>query len=329
MRGVRRRSGVDRRAAGHGPWGGGGALRRRAAPRYLGLDAISIDHEHRSATVGAGCLWGAVDAQAAAVGLLGRAGSSPTVAVAGFTFGAGAGWLSRPGGLASGALTAVEYVGGSGALRRASDAADDPLDRDVIWACRGGGGVGIAVTLQFDLVPFDELWAGYLLWPVDALDDVVSAWTRSLPETGPGLATSLAILRAPPSPLVPEQLHGSQVVHLSMASTTGEADARALRDALGAAPVPAPVTDTWGPADVDTLGQIHLDPPEAVPALGVARWLNSRLPVCAADVLRAAVDGPLALVELRHVANDAPVRPGALDRAPGDFMRGTGRRRAP
>lgn len=229
-----------------------------------GLDTVAIDAEHRSARVGAGCRWGAVNAEAFRHGLLGRSGSSPTVGVAGFTFGAGAGWLTRPWGLASGALTAVDYVDGAGAIRRAEDGAADQLDRDVIWACRGGGGVGIAVALEFDLVPVSDLWAGYLLWPLDALEAVVAAWSDALPRIGPGLDTSLAILQAPPSPLIPEPLHGTKVVHLALASTTGAADAEALFAALTAAPRPA--IDTWAPADVERLGQVHLDPPDAVPA---------------------------------------------------------------
>lgn len=283
-----------------------------------GLDTVTIDAEHRSARVGAGCRWGAVNAEAFRHGLLGRSGSSPTVGVAGFTFGAGAGWLTRPWGLASGALTAVDYVDGAGAIRRAEDGAADQLDRDVIWACRGGGGVGIAVALEFDLVPVSDLWAGYLLWPLDALEAVVAAWSDALPRIGPGLDTSLAILQAPPSPLIPGPLHGTKVVHLALASTTGAADAEALFAALTAAPRPA--IDTWAPADVERLGQVHLDPPDAVPAVGVARWLDGAFPTIARDVFRAAADGPLQMVEVRNVANAAPVRPGALDHPPGDFM---------
>ena len=282
------------------------------------LDAITVDAQHRSARVGAGCRWGAVNAAAIESGLLGRAGSSPTVGVTGFTFGAGAGWLTRPWGLASGALTAVDYVDGTGAVRRASDDAADQLDREVIWACRGGGGVGIAATLEFDLVPVTELWAGYLLWPLDALDAVVGAWAGSIRAFGPALATSLAVLQAPPSPLVPEHLWGTKVMHLSLASTTGAGDAAALFDALHRAPEPE--TNTWAPTDLDTLGEIHLDPPGAAPGIGAARWLDDSFPAIALDVFHAAADAPLVEVEVRNVANDAPVRPGAMDRPPGTFM---------
>lgn len=303
-------------ATGHGATGelGGDVLLVSTSA----LDSVRIDAGARSATVGVGSRWGDVDAAAARHGLLGRAGSSPTVAVTGFTFGAGAGWLTRPWGLASGALTAVDYVDGRGNVRRATDDAADPLDREVLWACRGGGGVGVAASLEFGLVPVDDLWAGYLLWPLDALEPVVAAWAGSIDRVGAGLATSLAILRAAPSPLIPEHLHGAKVVHLSMASSVGAAEAEALLDALTGAP--APDLDTWGPADVERLGQIHLDPPTAAPALGVARWLDGSLPAIAPDLFRTAAEQPVQMIEVRNVANAAPALPGALDRAPGDFM---------
>jgi len=286
-----------------------------------GLDSIDIDPEQGRARAGAGCTWGAVDAAAMEHGLLGRAGSAPDVGITGFTFGAGAGWLTRPWGLASSALVAVECVDGTGTVRRAADDAPEERDRDAIWACRGGGGVGIAVTLEFDLVRVrvDDLWAGFRLWPIDALADVVSAWGQSLPRFGPALCTSLAVLQAPPMPLIPTQLHGQRVVHLALASSAGAGHAQPLLDALAAAPAPA--VDTWGRSDVDRLGQIHLDPPNPVPSVGRARWLTDTTPAIALDALQvAARSDEIMMAEIRNIANDAPTRPGALDRAPGTFM---------
>jgi FAD binding domain len=283
-----------------------------------GLSSIEIDAPHRTARAGAGCQWGDVDAAAFRHGLLGRAGSAPDVGITGFTFGAGAGWLTRPWGLASGALSAVGYVNGNGELRRAADDASEQIDRDVIWACRGGGGVGIATSLEFDLVPVDDLWAGLRLWPAEHLPAVTAAWAASLPRFGPAMCTSISLLTAPPVPLIPADLHGQRVVHLAMASSTGQADARALLEALD--DVPAPAVDTWGRTDVAGLGQIHLDPPSPVPAAGRGRWLDGTAAGHALEILQAALDSRILMIEIRNVANDAPVRPGALDRAPGDFM---------
>ncbi|MEU7856922.1 FAD-binding protein [Nonomuraea sp. NPDC049141] len=71
------------------------------------LTDVSIDPESRVAMVGAGATWSAVNAAAEQHGLLGLAGSAPSVSVSGYTFGGGIGWLVRRDGLASGALRAV------------------------------------------------------------------------------------------------------------------------------------------------------------------------------------------------------------------------------
>jgi len=282
------------------------------------LDAIQIDAERRIARVGAGATWGAVDRAAEKVGLLGRAGSAPDVGVAGFTFGGGAGWLTRPYGLAAGALIAVDFVDGTGHIRRAADDAPDAVDRAALWAYRGGGGIGIAARLEFELVPVDDLWAGFLLWPIEALDAVVAAWARCVPRFGAALATSIAVLRAPSGPPIPRTLQGQQVVHLAMASSRGEGDAAALRQALAAGP--APLLDTWGPADAAKLGAIHLDPPVAAPTLGMAHWLDDATPSLAVDTLSSAVGSPILMIELRHVSNTAPARAGAASTVAGGFM---------
>jgi FAD/FMN-containing dehydrogenase len=48
-----------------------------------GLDAVSVDPRTRVATVGAGATWSAVNAAAEQHGLLGPAGSAPSVSVSG------------------------------------------------------------------------------------------------------------------------------------------------------------------------------------------------------------------------------------------------------
>ena len=187
-----------------------------------------------------------------------------------------------------------------------------------MWAYRGGGGVGVAGTLEFDLVAVDDLWAGSMLWPIDELAGVVSAWSEAIARVGPALASSIGVLRVPPGPPIPGTRPGQQVIHLAMASSYGAGHAVALRDAL--AELPAPLVDTWGHSDAARLGEIHLDPPVAVPALGVARWLDRSASSLAFEVLGAAVDSPISMIELRHVANAAIARDGAASTAAGDFM---------
>lgn len=287
-----------------------------------GLNAVHIDANARVARVGAGATWSAVNALAERHGLLGLAGTSPTVAVAGYTFGGGVGFLTRPHGMASSALLAVDYIDGDGRIRRAAEDAADAIDREALWAFRGGGGVGVAIALTVELVAPQQLWAGYRLWSVDALRPVADAWATGMGEIDAALSTSLSVLHPPAgSPAFPPALQGVPVVHLAFASPQGPDAAGPLLRALRMAPPPA-VDGSWAPADAARLAQIHLDPPNPVPALGMGRWLGPGAPDVAADALdvAAAVDSPVAVVELRNVGNDAPVRDGAMTAVPGPFL---------
>jgi FAD/FMN-containing dehydrogenase len=284
------------------------------------LSSISIDAEARTATVGSGTTWSEVNAAAERHGLLGLAGSAPSVSVSGYSFAGGIGWLVRRDGLASGALRRVHYVDGDGGLRVAADDASEVLDRDAMWAFRGGGGVGVATELEIDLFPAAGLHAGRLLWPGDALDAVVAAWAASLETIGGSVATSISVLHVPLLPLFPAELQGKVAIHLAVADPEGADGAESLLSAVRAAA--APVADDWGPADATRLAQIHLDPPDAVPALGDARWLDASARDLAPELLRTALadDSPAVMLELRHVAGPPARRSGAITEAVAPFI---------
>ena len=284
------------------------------------LASVVIDPDARVATVPAGATWSAVNAAAEQHGLLGLAGSAPSVAVSGYTFGGGIGWLVRRDGLASGSLRAVHYVDGHGQLRTATDDAADAVDREAMWTFRGAGGVGLAHTLELDLVPAPDLHAGAVLWPADALPALLEAWSATVAGLGPGVSSSLSVLHVPPLPPFPDELRGTVVVHLAIAAPDGPAAAEPLLAAMrGAA---RPVVDDWGPKDAAGLARIHLDPPTATPAIGDARWLDASAPGLAADLLRTATgaDSPLVMMELRHVAGAPGRREGAVVTPPGAFI---------
>jgi FAD binding domain-containing protein len=286
------------------------------------LNTVGVDAQAHVAQVGAGATWSAVNAIAERDGLLGLAGTSPTVGVAGYTFGGGVGFLTRPHGMASSALLAVDYIDGHGQIRHAAEDAADAVDRDALWAFRGGGGVGVATTLTVELVDVEALWAGYQLWGIDALEPVIAAWADAMGRIGDALSTSLSVLHTPPgAPMFPPALQGVPVVHLAFASPHGPDAAAPLLQALLAAPAPV-VDSAWAPADAARLAQIHLDPPNPVPALGIGRWLGPDAPDLAFDVLRTVAEpgSPVAMVELRNVDNTASPRYGALTAVPAPFL---------
>jgi FAD/FMN-containing dehydrogenase len=282
---------------------------------------VRVDAATRVVRAGAGVVWSKVQDHAWPHGLLALSGTSPGVGVSGYTFHGGVGWLARPFGLASGSLRSVEYVDGDGRIRHAAQDSPDPADREALWAFRGGAPVGIATGLEFDLHPVDELWAGYLLWPGQHLPALAAAWADHLAEAPDALTSTLSLLGLPPEGPFPDELKGTAVVHLSYASIAGEAGLAGLRAALRA--VAEPTVDTTGPADAATLTQIHLDPPPGIPARGLGQWLTeapAELIVALADAARIGQKGGLNMIEIRHVASEAPAPDGALTRAPGPFL---------
>jgi len=285
------------------------------------LATVRVQAGTQVARIGAGTTWGPIQREASRYGLLGLAGTSPSVGVAGYTFGGGLGWFTRRHGLASGHLRAVRYVDGEGRIRTAADQAPDPLDREAIWAFRGGAPVGIAVELDLDLIRPGPMWAGHLLWPADVAEDLIGTWARSLPELPETVTSTMAMLRLPPSGPFPSELLGTPAVHLSYAATGDQGPMLRLRDRLLA--VAPPAADSTGPADAERLGQIHLDPPSPVAARGGAAWLTGAAGNYAADLLlsaRVGHAGGAAMAELRHVDSHAPVLDGALTRPPGPYL---------
>jgi len=135
------------------------------------------------------------------------------------------------------------------------------------------------------------------------------------------VSSAISLLKLPPEGPFPDQLLGTPVVHLSYASPDGGAHLEVMRDAVqGTA---APVVDTTGPGDLQSLSAVHLDPPSAVPARGTGRWLGDvEADVVAAMFEAARIGRPdgLNMIELRHTAC-ADVGPaGALTSVPAPFL---------
>ena len=281
------------------------------------LNAIEVDPDRRVVRAGAGATFGAIDAIAFRHGLLAPGGTAPDVGITGYTTQGGMGWLTRPHGLASAALLSVDVVDGSGQQLHA----DDEHYADVLWAYRGGGGVGIATAMELRLFPAQDLYAGYALWAAEHASTVIPAWGQTLSRFDPALTSAIGLLHAPDAPSVPESLRGRPVVHLSAATVGGEPAMQTLREMLSTLTPPA--IDTIGPCDAARLSTIHLDPPAPVPALGEGRWLTASAGALALDVLTAAgtaPDGPLGEVELRHVAATPSDTPGAETTCRGEIL---------
>ncbi len=306
-------------ATGHGA--GGQVTDDQVLLDTSALTDVTVNPIRRTAQVGSGLTWPAVQEAAQIHGLLGLSGTSPTVGVAGYTFGGGVGWFVRKYGLASAALREVQYVDGAGQLRQASDDATDSLDREALLAFRGGAPVGIATSVEIGLFRVPDLWTGYLLWPEGALAAVISAWLSVAGSVSNSVSSALSLVRLPPEGPFPGELLGRCAVHLSYASPDGGANLDAMRDGVrGAA---APIVDTTGPGDLQSLSAIHLDPPAAVPARGTGRWLGEAEPdvvVAMFEAARIGRPGGLSMVELRHTDHEVIGPAGALTTVPAPFL---------
>jgi FAD/FMN-containing dehydrogenase len=281
-----------------------GAMLLRTTP----MRQVVIDPATRVARVEAGAVWQDVTVPAGGHGLAGLAGSSPDVGVIGYTLGGGLGWLARRYGLAANSVTAAELVTPGGDLVRA-DASHEP---DLLWAVRGGGGVGVVTALEMQLYPARELYAGGLFFPIQRTAEVLHAW-RDWTTTAPDDVTSTVHLlrRLPPLPELPEALRGRAFAVVEAAYLGDAGNGAELIDPLRRL---GPELDTFAMIPASALGQLNMDPVEPVAGEGDGAFLAD-FPAAAVDALVAVVgpdaETPPASVEVRHLG-------GALARpAPG------------
>jgi hypothetical protein len=273
------------------------------------MRGITIDPERRVARVEAGVLWHEVVDAAARYGLAALQGSSPDVAVAGYTLGGGVSFLSRKYGLAASNVRSIEVVTADGRHVR-TDRESEP---DLFWALRGGGGsFGIVTAIELELFPIREVYAGVLWYPIDRGDDVLHAW-RELTQGNPPdeLTTVGRFLNLPAIPEIPEPIRGKsfvivEVIHLGDSGQANELIAP-LR-ALG------PVNDTVAMISTPALSHLHMDPEQPVPGVGDGLMISD-VPSEALDAFIAVAGEsagfPLLSVELRHLEGElGRARPG-------------------
>jgi FAD/FMN-containing dehydrogenase len=266
---------------------------------------VTIDPHARTARVGAGARWAQVIEAAAPHGLAPLNGSSSSVGVVGYTLGGGVGPMGRRFGFAADHVRRVQLVTADGAIREV-DAASDP---ELFWAIRGGkGNFGIVTELEFDLMPVTTLYAGGIFFPASACADVLHTyrrWVQTLPDDA---TNSVALLRLPPDPALPEPLRGQFAVHLRFAHLDGGSGSEGEKLLAPMRAVAAPLMDLVGEMPYASVDSIHMDPTEPLPVWERGAGLRE-LPAAAVDV-----DVPLIMVELRQLGG-ALARPAAVPNA--------------
>jgi FAD/FMN-containing dehydrogenase len=139
------------------------------------------------ATVGAGAQLIDVYARLARRGLSVPAGSCPSVGIAGLALGGGHGLSSRRFGLTSDNLVAATVVTADGRARRV----DAGTNRDLYWACRGGGGGNFGIVTSLTLRAHRTRGAAWFFvrFPWSGASEALAAWQRFAPHAPPALSS--------------------------------------------------------------------------------------------------------------------------------------------
>ncbi|SEG69382.1 FAD/FMN-containing dehydrogenase [Thermomonospora echinospora] len=275
------------------------------------MQGVEIDPQARTARVEAGVRWESVVQAAAGHGLAALCGSAPSVGVVGYLVGGGIGPFVRTYGASADYVRSFEVVTADGALRQVG-ADHEP---ELFWALLGGGGAFCVVTaVVIELAPLTHFYGGGVYFPGEAAAELLHAyreWAPGLPET---TTTSIAVLRLPPDPALPEPLRGQMVVHLRVGHVgPAEEGERLLAPMRGVA---RPLMDMITLRPYREVGLIHMDP-EAVPVPMAENGLAlAELPAKAVDALLDVAGPqsrlPLTKVEIRHVATGRVKDPSTL-----------------
>jgi FAD/FMN-containing dehydrogenase len=169
------------------------------------MRAVTVDPTSRRASVQGGAVWGDVDRETQAFGLVVPGGVVSETGVGGLTLGGGEGWVRRKYGLTIDSLRSATVVCADGSVHVAS--ADN--DEDLFWALRGGGGnFGVVTHFDFDAHPLGPIvaFAGVFYSSRDA-GEILPRWRDHVADA-PDEVTSVTVgISMPADPGLPEPVH--------------------------------------------------------------------------------------------------------------------------
>lgn len=168
------------------------------------MKKINIDTINKTVRVQGGCLLKELDLATHEVGMTVPSGIFGTTGVAGLTLGGGLGNFSRALGLTIDSLLEAEVVLADGKIVKASENENN----DLFWALRGGGGnFGVVTSFLFKLSPLHTVYAGPMLWEMEAAEEMMEWHHHFLKKSPPEISGYFAYLTVPPFAPFPEDLH--------------------------------------------------------------------------------------------------------------------------
>ena len=174
------------------------------------MKGIRIDPEARTVRAQAGVLLGELDHATQDSGLAVPAGIVTHTGLSGLTLGGGIGMLMRKHGLTIDNLLSADVITADGEFVRASE----EENADLFWGLRGGGGnFGIVTDFEFRLHEVGPtVVAGPVFWAMSEAENVLRFYRDWIAGAPDELMTIVVHRKAPPLPVVPQELHGQPVV---------------------------------------------------------------------------------------------------------------------
>ena len=169
------------------------------------MRGVDVDPSARIARAQGGALWGDLDRETQAFGLIVPGGVVSETGVAGLTLGGGEGWVRRKYGLTIDSLLSARVVCADGSVHTASPTSEP----DLFWALRGGGGnFGVVTSFEFRTHPLGPV-VGFVgvFYPVADAAKILPRW-RDYCVGAPDEVTSLAVaITLPAAPTLPPATH--------------------------------------------------------------------------------------------------------------------------
>ena len=168
------------------------------------MKSVTVDPATGRVSVGAGCVWGEVDAVTGEANLAVPTGIISTTGVAGLTLGGGHGHLTRRHGLTIDNLLSAQLVLADGTTVTAS-ADEHP---DLFWAIRGGGGnFGVVTEFTFQAHPLETIVGGPTFWAIEDTEALLTAYREWLPTAPRNVSGFFNWHTIPPADPFPPELH--------------------------------------------------------------------------------------------------------------------------
>ena len=128
--------------------------------------------------------------QATNTGLIPIGGGCPTVGIPGFMLGGGISFVSRSYGLSVDNLLSIDLVTPDGKLRTISAESKSKEDRDLWWACRGGGGGNFGIAVAFEIRVHQPntptMLCGQIRYPIEYAQEILgfyNEWIEKAPDS--------------------------------------------------------------------------------------------------------------------------------------------------